>query len=85
MEKKPVKDKKAIENGWHGFMKDKLQLANPIASYDEMAGYTDKEAEVDTTDPDFSTAFEIISHSTFIHKLRKHSMNKLAVSCTENC
>ena len=52
-------------------MKDKSHLANLTASYDEMAGYKDKEGAVDTIDLDFSTAFEIISHSTFTHKLRK--------------
>ena len=66
-------------------MKDKSHLANLIASYDETAGYTDQEGAVDTIDLDFSTAFEIISHSTFTHKLRKYGMNKLAVRCIENC
>lgn len=60
-------------------------MANPIAFCDETAGYTDKEGAADTIDPDFSAAFEIISHSTFTHKLRKYSMNKLAVTCIENC
>lgn len=63
-------------------MKDKSHLANLIAFYNESAGYSDNEGEADTTDPDFSTAFEIISHSTFTHELRKYGMKELAVRCT---
>lgn len=41
--KRPVKDKKAIKNSWYEFMKDKSYLANLTASYDEVAGYLEKE------------------------------------------
>lgn len=40
---RPVKDKEAIKNSWYEFMKDKSYLTNLTASYDEVAGYMEKE------------------------------------------
>lgn len=38
-----MKDKEAIKNSWYEFMKDKSYLTNLTASYDEVAGYMEKE------------------------------------------
>lgn len=45
----------------------------------------DKDGAVDTADLDFITVVEIVSCSTFTHKVRNCGTNKLSNRCIENC
>ncbi|KAJ7402755.1 hypothetical protein BTVI_83626 [Pitangus sulphuratus] len=63
---KHIKGKKVIRSSQHGFTKGKSRLTNLIAFYDDMAGWVDEGRALDVVCPDFSKAFDTISHNILI-------------------
>ncbi|PKU38009.1 rna-directed dna polymerase from mobile element jockey-like [Limosa lapponica baueri] len=79
---KHVEEKKVIGSGQHGFTKGKSCLTNLIAFYDGMTGWVDKGRAVDVVYLDFSKAFDTVSHSILIGKLRKCGLDEKTVRWT---
>ncbi|PKU40953.1 rna-directed dna polymerase from mobile element jockey- hypothetical protein [Limosa lapponica baueri] len=79
-----MEEKKAIRSSQHGFTKGKSCLTNLIAFYDGMTGWIDERRVVDVVYLDFSKAFDTVSHSILIAKLRKCGLDKWTVKWIEN-
>ncbi|PKU35279.1 rna-directed dna polymerase from mobile element jockey- hypothetical protein [Limosa lapponica baueri] len=79
---KHMKEKKAIRSSQHGFTKAKSSKL--IAFYNGMTGWIDEERAVDVVYLDFSKAFDTISHSILIGKLRKCGLEAWTVRWIEN-
>ncbi|GAB0186019.1 mitochondrial enolase superfamily member 1 [Grus japonensis] len=81
---KHVEEKKVIRSGQHRFTKGKSCLTNLIAFYDDMTGWVDEGRAVDVVYLDFSKAFDTVSHSILIGKLRKCGLDEWTVRWIEN-
>ncbi|PKU44703.1 rna-directed dna polymerase from mobile element jockey-like [Limosa lapponica baueri] len=57
---------------------------NLIAFYDGMTGWIDERRAVDAVYPDFSKAFDTVSHSILIAKIRKCGLDEWTVKWIEN-
>ncbi|PKU34766.1 rna-directed dna polymerase from mobile element jockey- hypothetical protein [Limosa lapponica baueri] len=79
-----MEEKKAIRSSQHEFTKGKSCLTNLIAFYDGMTGCIDEGRAVDVVYLDFSKAFDTVSHSILIDKLRKDGLDEWTVGWTEN-
>ncbi|GAB0205277.1 mitochondrial enolase superfamily member 1 [Grus japonensis] len=77
-------EERIIRGGQHRFTKGKSCLTNLIAFYDGMAGWVDEGRAVDVVYLDFSKAFDTVSHSILIGKLRKCGLDEWAVRWVEN-
>ncbi|PKU44866.1 rna-directed dna polymerase from mobile element jockey- hypothetical protein [Limosa lapponica baueri] len=73
---KHMEEKKAIRSSQRGFTKRKSCLTNLIAFYDGMTGWIDEERVVDVVYLDFREAFDTVSHSVLIGKLRKCGLDE---------
>ncbi|PKU36535.1 rna-directed dna polymerase from mobile element jockey- hypothetical protein [Limosa lapponica baueri] len=73
---KHMEEKKAIRSSQHGFTKGNSCLTNLIAFYDGMTGWMDEGRVVDVVYLDFSKAFNTVSHSILIGKLRKCGLDE---------
>ncbi|KAJ7406533.1 hypothetical protein BTVI_65236 [Pitangus sulphuratus] len=71
-----MKDKKLITIHQHGFTKGKSCLTNLIAFYDETTTWMDDERAVDVVYLSFSKAFDTVSHSMLVGKLRKCGLDE---------
>ncbi|PKU47469.1 rna-directed dna polymerase from mobile element jockey-like [Limosa lapponica baueri] len=79
-----MEEKKAIRSSQHGFIKGKSCLTNLVAFYDGMSGWIDEGRMVDVVYLDFSKAFDTVSHSILIGKLRKCGLDERTVRWIEN-
>ncbi|PKU41163.1 rna-directed dna polymerase from mobile element jockey- hypothetical protein [Limosa lapponica baueri] len=79
-----MEEKKTIGSSQHGFTKGKSCLTNPIAFYDGITGWIDEGRAVDVVYLDFSKAFDTVSHSILIDKLRKWGLEERTVRWIEN-
>lgn len=77
-----MKDK-VIRNSQHEFIKGKPCVNNLTAFCDEMTGLVDEDRAVDTVYPDFSKAFDSISHNIHIDKPTTCRLDKWAVRWIE--
>jgi len=81
---KQVEVKKVIRSSQHGFTKGKSCLISLIAFYDGMTGWVDERRAVDVVYLDFRKAFDTVSHSILIGKLRKCGLDEWSVRRIEN-
>ncbi|PKU48584.1 rna-directed dna polymerase from mobile element jockey- hypothetical protein [Limosa lapponica baueri] len=79
-----MEEKKAIRSSQHGFTKGKSCQTNLIAFYDGTTGWMDEKRMVDVVYLDFSKAFDTVSHSILIAKLRKYGLDEWTVGWIEN-
>ncbi|CAM4490449.1 unnamed protein product [Lepidochelys olivacea] len=76
--------RKVIRNSQHGFTKGRSCLMNLIAFYDEITGSVNEGKVVDVLFLDFSKAFDMVSHSILVSKLRKYGLNECTIRWVES-
>ncbi|CAM5115209.1 unnamed protein product [Eretmochelys imbricata] len=79
-----LEDRKVIRNSQHGFTKRKSCLTNLTAFYDEITGSVDEGKAVDVLLLDFSKAFDTVSHSILVSKLKEYGLDEWTVRWTES-
>ncbi|CAM4502351.1 unnamed protein product [Lepidochelys kempii] len=80
---KHLEEKKVLRNSQHGFTKGKSCLTNLIAFYDEITGFVDERKAVDVF-LDFSKAFDMVSHSILVSKLKKYGLDEWTIRRIES-
>ncbi|CAM4612641.1 unnamed protein product [Lepidochelys kempii] len=81
---KHLEERKVIRNSQHGFTKSKSCLTNLIAFYDEITGSVDEGKVVDVLFLDFSKAFDTVSHSILVSKLKKYGLDEWTIRWIES-
>ncbi|CAM4575853.1 unnamed protein product [Caretta caretta] len=81
---KHLEERKVIRNSQHGFTKQKTCLTNLIAFYDEITGSVDEGKAVDVLFLDFSKAFDTVSHSILVSKLKKYGLDECTTRWVES-
>ncbi|CAM5168126.1 unnamed protein product [Eretmochelys imbricata] len=81
---KHLEERKVIRNSQHGFTKGKSCLTNLIAFYDEITGSVDEGKAVDVLFLDFSKAFDMVSHSILVSKLKKYGLDEWTIRWIES-
>ncbi|CAM4557941.1 unnamed protein product [Lepidochelys kempii] len=81
---KHLHERKLIRNSQHGFTKGRSCLTNLIAFYDEITGSVDEGKAVDVLFLDFSKAFDTVSHSILVSKLRKYGLDECTIRWVES-
>ncbi|CAM5094633.1 unnamed protein product [Eretmochelys imbricata] len=81
---KYLHERKVIRNSQHGFTKGRSCLTNLIAFYDEITGSVDEGKAVDVLYLDFSKAFDTVSHSILVSKLRKYGLDECTIRWVES-
>ncbi|CAM4643115.1 unnamed protein product [Caretta caretta] len=81
---KHLHERKVIRNSQHGFTKGRSCLTNLIAFYDEITGSVDEGKAVDVLYLDFSKAFDTVSHSILVSKLKKYGLDECTIWWVES-
>ncbi|CAM4715938.1 unnamed protein product, partial [Lepidochelys kempii] len=81
---KHLHERKVIRNSQHGFTKGTSCLTNLIAFYDEITGSVDEGKAVDVLFLDFSKAFDTVSHSIPVSKLKKYGLDECTIRWVES-
>ncbi|CAM5165131.1 unnamed protein product [Natator depressus] len=81
---KHLHERKVIRNSQHGFTKGRSCLTNLIAFYDEITGSVDEGKAVDVLFLDFSKAFDMLSHSILVSKLKKYGLDECTIGWVES-
>ncbi|CAM5106321.1 unnamed protein product, partial [Natator depressus] len=81
---KHLHERKVIRNSQHGFTKGRSCLTNLIAFYDEITGSVDEGKGEDVLFLDFSKAFDTVSHSILVSKLKKYGLDECTVRWVES-
>ncbi|CAM4574090.1 unnamed protein product [Caretta caretta] len=81
---KHLEERKVIRNSQHGFTKGKSCLTHLIAFYDEITGSVDEGKAVDVLFLDFSKAFDTVSHSILVSKLKKYGLDEWTIRWIES-
>ncbi|CAM4652532.1 unnamed protein product [Caretta caretta] len=81
---KHLHERKVIRNSQHGFIKGRSCLTNLIAFYDEITGSVDEGKAVDVLFLDFSKAFDTVSHSILVSKLKKYGLDECTIRWVES-
>ncbi|CAM4648815.1 unnamed protein product [Lepidochelys kempii] len=81
---KHLHERKVIRNSQHGFTKGRSCLTNLIAFYDEITGSVDEGKAVDVLYLDFSKAFDTVSHSILVSKLKKYGLDECTIRWVES-
>ncbi|CAM5138620.1 unnamed protein product [Natator depressus] len=81
---KHLEERKLIRNSQHGFTKSKSCLTNLIAFYDERTGSVDTGKPADVLFLDFSKAFDTVSHSILVSKLKKYGLDEWTIRWIES-
>ncbi|CAM5103935.1 unnamed protein product [Natator depressus] len=81
---KHLHERKVIRNSQHGFTKGKSCLTNLIAFYDEITDSVDEGKAVDVLFLDFSKAFDTVSHSILVSKLKKYGLDEWTIRWVES-
>ncbi|CAM4685948.1 unnamed protein product [Lepidochelys kempii] len=81
---KHLHERKVIRNSQLGFTKGRSCLTNLIAFYDEITGSVDEGKAVDVLFLDFSKAFDTVSHSILVSKLKKYGLDECTIRWVES-
>ncbi|CAM4394715.1 unnamed protein product [Caretta caretta] len=81
---KHLEERKVIRNSQHGFTMGKSCLTNLIAFYDKITGSVDEGKAVDMLFLDFSKAFDTVSHSILVSKLKKYGLDEWTIRWIES-
>ncbi|CAM5075663.1 unnamed protein product [Natator depressus] len=81
---KHLEERKVIRNSQHGLTKGKSCLINLIAFYDEITGSGDEGKAVDVLFLNFSKAFDTVSHSILVSKLKKYGLDECTIRWVES-
>ncbi|CAM5129697.1 unnamed protein product [Natator depressus] len=81
---KHLEERKVIRDSQHGFTKGKSCLTNLIAVCDEITGSVDEGKTVDVLFLDFSKAFDTVSHSILVSKLKKYGLDEWTIRWVES-
>ncbi|CAM5081664.1 unnamed protein product [Natator depressus] len=81
---KHLHERKVISNSQHGFTKGRSCLTNLITFYDEITGSVDEGKAVDVLFLDFSKAFDMVSHSILVSKLKKYGLDECTIRWVES-
>ncbi|CAM4588838.1 unnamed protein product [Lepidochelys olivacea] len=81
---KHLHERKVIKNSQHGFTKGRSCLTNLIAFYDEITGSVDEGKAVDVLFLDFSKAFDTVSHSVLVSKLKNYGLDECTIRWVES-
>ncbi|CAM5136148.1 unnamed protein product [Eretmochelys imbricata] len=81
---KHLHERKVIRNSQHGFTKGRSRLTNLIAFYDEITGSVDEGKAVNVLFLDFSKAFDTVSYSILVSKLKKYGLDECTIRWIES-
>ncbi|CAM4560158.1 unnamed protein product [Caretta caretta] len=81
---KHLEERKVIRNSQHGFTKGRSCLTNLIAFYDKITSSVDEGKAVDVLFLDFSKAFDMVSHSILVSKLKKYGLDECTIRWVES-
>ncbi|CAM5110091.1 unnamed protein product [Eretmochelys imbricata] len=81
---KHLHERKVIRNSQHGFTKGRSCLTNLITFYDKITGSVDEGKAVDVLFLDFSKAFDTVSHSILVSKLKKYGLDECTIRWVES-
>ncbi|CAM5111223.1 unnamed protein product [Natator depressus] len=81
---KHLHNRKVIRNSQHGLTKGRSCLTNLITFYDEITGSVDEGKAVDVLFLDFSKAFDMVSHSILVSKLKKYGLDEWTIRWIES-